>query len=585
MGRSGITLLTAAVIAVLVLAAAPRPTRALTASVFEGDTPVQIVAEKGKPIHGEFRVVGGTTSTVGVVVTAGTFVLEGDPTQRILPSKIRVPATISVAPTTAAVITVDVDAIEKSGTYSGKIVLSSPTSSADSLPIAVSIIVVGTEPIVSVAADQKITATLAGCEGWGCFAADLSQPGLSSKTATVVLQNASGSPGILKSAVLAVRGEKSGIAANDLISLVPHQSVPAHRVGIVKLVLDVGVPADHYVGTAYLEIDGQQDLIAVPVDLNLRSGPFAPFMVLLLAILAGVAVRFANGPGAKLVAGFDTLRGVERTLHEGNAEDAKLLADMVKEANAHLEARDIEKLTPVLDRLAKWRAHLAEIRLVEQGLNEWLAANPASSKEGTATARLKAESALKDATAARSPDLVRRDQLEKAQEPLTRAKAALDELSTASAGATTDQRSLLTEEAIAELVADLPHADRADVRARRRLPRSPADAAGLTRDIGHAVAFAILGWGPAAMWYLRILRDAVGRTWRYFRSPRGQADFVRLVRYGAYIGLIVGLAISGYQDLYLKSAVFGSGGLTDYVGLFVWGFGSEAVVGALTKPA
>ena len=67
-------------------------------------------------------------------------------------------------------------------------------------------------------------------------------------------------------------------------------------------------------------------------------------------------------------------------------------------------------------------------------------------------------------------------------------------------------------------------------------------------------------------------------------TGEGRAILALLLRRAVYVVGLVVLAVIGLNELWVAKPTFGSGGVVDYGTLIAWGFGSEKVVGALTKP-
>ncbi|MDQ3927819.1 MAG: hypothetical protein M3328_01600, partial [Chloroflexota bacterium] len=149
---------------------------------------------------------------------------------------------------------------------------------------------------------------------------------------------------------------------------------------IVALPLSIrrlDLPADRYVGTLYLTLDGATDRLRVPVDLSVRIGPLGPVLALLLGIVLGMLVRYMQGRGGKLAGTRDLLDRLRTRVTL--LEDAEERAVLDKRLN--LVEQDID--WGQVDRAA---AALAEVeRTVEGSLQASLDAQRPLAAKGEST--------------------------------------------------------------------------------------------------------------------------------------------------------------------------------------------------------
>lgn len=148
------------------------------------------------------------------------------------------------------------------------------------------------------------------------------------------------------------------------------------------------IPADHYTGTLYLTLSGEQQTRAVPLDFNVRHGVFWPFMLLLVTVFLGWAANWFKTKGFKKRTIRRALRRFRKDVERAPAADragALLVEAKVKE----LEAADkLDEAVTLAQTLPRRLLVLAEIRELEkqvpdnQGVKEKAAAAYASVTSG-----------------------------------------------------------------------------------------------------------------------------------------------------------------------------------------------------------
>ncbi len=287
----------------------------------------------------------------------------------------------------------------------------------------------------------------------------------------------------------------------------------------------------HYTGAIYLTLRGAEKRVALPLELDVKSGPFWAVVVLLAALFVQLLVWLAgrNKPRGEELR---ELRVAEKRVRtELDPGDWVLLEDRFR------AARDLArrgKLTEAktarasLEEEAKWlpevRAWVAEIERANDGrlpddVRKWLLDFRGAVEQGDKGA---ANSARTDLRNARSPDRVQHDKLQ---------AQALDE----------------------------------NVAFDAKQPSPPPP--------GPLVRFAI--WIEGG---LKRLWDAIVHPLRTISllSIHGLPWLLR--------GLLVfGFVIAGLKELYLDNSTFGSDPVLNYSALFVWGLTATAVNAALGK--
>jgi hypothetical protein len=298
----------------------------------------------------------------------------------------------------------------------------------------------------------------------------------------------------------------------------------------------------HYTGGVYLTLRGAEKRVALPLELDVKSGPFWAIVVLLLALfvqfLAWLAGR--NKPrGEELRALRDAAAIAHAKLHP---EDWALLEKRF-EAARDLARRgkltEAKAARTALEKQSKW---LQEVRI-------WIA-EIEKSHDGQLSERDRARL------------LEFRRAIESGEEPV--AKAARAELRKASGKAKHDaeQAEALREKIRREEKAQ-PEERKDEPEAAPRAPAGPVPIARFAR------------WAGA---HLRALIGVV-------RHPRTAISLLSI--YGLpwllRVLLVFAFVLAGLKELYFDNTTFGADPVLSYSALFIWGLTATAVNAGLGK--
>lgn len=75
-------------------------------------------------------------------------------------------------------------------------------------------------------------------------------------------------------------------------SAVSFRAGPGSGPDTITVVLNEALPADHYTGALVFEVSSGADSVSVPVDVQIRDGPFWPLIVLLAAVALGAVLSW-----------------------------------------------------------------------------------------------------------------------------------------------------------------------------------------------------------------------------------------------------------------------------------------------------
>ncbi|MGB8509522.1 MAG: hypothetical protein WCD76_14135 [Pyrinomonadaceae bacterium] len=284
------------------------------------------------------------------------------------------------------------------------------------------------------------------------------------------------------------------------------------------------IPADHYTGSIYLTVAGQSSTLKVPVDFNVRSGPLWPLLFLLFSILLGRLFKFMQDKGNAIANALESINRLGFRLRDANAEDAEIIAPMLRAARDLVSQDKAAEATAALNAVSARLSTLGELRQIEARLTG-KEANPA------------VPPILSDIRQAREHIRLQQDD---------RAKALVSKI----------------KDALAALAAtpSLTDTDTGDVTA----AVERADAA--------SVAAAILG---------TVRNTADRRLRRGLAMLSGLSDELRaeatlfIARPILWLALLIGLLALGLKTLYIDNPVFGANLFTDFLGLIFWGLSAD----------
>lgn len=312
-------------------------------------------------------------------------------------------------------------------------------------------------------------------------------------------------------------------------------TLPAGEISDVPLTLHRSeMPPDHYTGAIYLALAEGDGRLTIPVDLNVRVGPFWPLVALAIGIVIGRLFRYMQERGEPQVDALQKVNEVEILLQDLHPDDRELLLPMLNKVRQSVYQEELEtveaRLAAIKDRLSA----LEKLRAMG--------------------------SALED-----------KEQHPKAQEALAKIELARQRLARQEDAAAAE---LLKE--IGELLAALANTM---MSAEGEPDPALVTAAGEAGEAGAAAERASTTQ-PAAPTVSRRWERA--KQWLIWLS--GLSDEIRaeatlwLVRPLLYAVLLLGLLAVGLESFYVdKGLTFGATPFSDYVGLVLWGLSADVV--------
>jgi hypothetical protein len=285
------------------------------------------------------------------------------------------------------------------------------------------------------------------------------------------------------------------------------------------------ISADHYTGSIYLTVAGQSGVIKVPVDLNVRIGPYWPLLILLASIILGRLFKFMQDKGNAKADALEAINRVAFRARDAHPDDVAIISPMLDEARDLVFQDRAAETSAAASAVATRLVMLNELRQIE--------------------ARLSGKEQIPAVQQIRSDIRLCRERVGLKQD--AEAKALLDRIKEALV-------SLLT--ALTETDSD-PDADISDA---VRRADSAADAAG-----------SLLRRGASGR---RRFRDFLITLSGLSDELRAEATLF-VARPLLWLVLLLGLVALGMKTLYVDNPVFGVNLFADMLGLIFWGISSD----------
>jgi len=431
-----------------------------------------------------------------------------------------------LTPDTPAIIQVKVNGVTQPGEYEGRIELSLPGQ-----PQRTSIIVklsANVRPTLTLLTEtDRLRANLVNCT-FDCLLAHILLPGAAFQgDMELGLEKPVNAPLIVGDAGIGVNGEQTRFRIDAKTLTLGPLSDPSNAKKYVTIPVSIArekIPADHYTGSIYLPVTGQTNPLKVPVDFNVRSGPFWPLVVLLLSILIGRLFKFMQDKGNAIANALQAINRVEFRLQNVHPDDARIIERMLGAARDLVHQEKATEATTAANAISARLVTLGELRQIQRRL---------AGKEGDpAVAQI-----LENIRQARERIALEQD--ENAKTLLAQIKDALVAL---------------------KETPDMTDSDANDLNE------------AINRSDSASAAIAPLG---------TVRQTTRGRFRNALIVLSGLSDEFRteatlfLARPLLWLALLIGLLALGLKTLYVDNAVFGATPFADFLGLAFWGLSSD----------
>ncbi len=381
---------------------------------------------------------------------------------------------------------------------------------------------------------DRIHLDLVNCSWWGdCLLAKMVLPSsMQVNTYQLWFENGSSAPINIAKTALIARGQLTGYQLSDRDLGLKEQSQSFLGNQITQLNLPINrleILPDRYDGKFYLMFEDSNNRLTLPLMINVRTGPVLPIAALFVGVILGRLLKYMQERGGPQSDKLKLINRVEADLNALHPDDQKLLATMLLSVRQLVFREDLLEAETQIALIRKRLEVLKKIRRIQE--------------------RIEA-----DTTGNLQQFLPRIDQVrvylsEAEDESATRELALLQE---ELAGVRGDATAADLETAVSNAVQRLDAKDLIVVTSPKGLrgfhPRkSLLWLAGVSDELR----------AEATLWVVRPLLS---------------------------IGLLVGLALMGMNELYIeKGATLGAKPFTDYWGLLLWGLSADVASRSLSS--
>lgn len=440
---------------------------------------------------------------------------------------------------------VSVSGIKVAGTYRGQLEILLPAEHPPFKLRIETLVIARARPAVALLPGaEQVRLNLVNCRGWmDCRLVSLILPASASLN-TWQLQISNDSPADAKilDLKIVIRGEKTGYQIPDSALALPAmpQSLPANKITSLPLrIKRSAIPPDHYSGTIYLKLEGREDRLSIPVDLNVRTGPFWPLAVLLLGILFGRLLKYMQDRGKPQSDALAAVNEVQALLNRADPGDRKILQPMV-DAIRQLVYR--EKLETVQSRLEAVKARLEAL----EKLGSMQKTIEAVEQNALTTEIIKNIGKTRQLIS-EGKDSEVHTMMEEMEKSINKLDSERDKLMGETGAESAEFKMMLTQSREAKAAAEKAAEG----------PPSP---------------ITVSGWFPKFLNKMKTMVEAISGL---SDEIRAEATFW-LIRPLLWLVLLCGLLVVGISSLYVDNGLtFGANPLMDYTGLIIWGLSAD----------
>ena len=442
---------------------------------------------------------------------------------------------------------VKVNGIKVPGTYEGQVELLLPGQKrSEAMVIPLTVMAKAKPALVPVKGGEQVRRQLVRCS-WGldCALAQLLLPASAFQNQwELKLDNPVEAPVSLTSTEVVLEGQQTGYQITKAEVESPPSPATLAANQIINLPLKwkrSQIPPDRYTGWVYLTLDGREERLAIPVDLNMRIGPLLPLLVLLVGIALGRLFKYMQEKGIPQSDALGKVNELEQQIAEADPEDQKILTPMVKQVRKSVYQMDLETVTAKVEVIADRLDCLKKLRSLEHQL--------AGKEQNSTVAEV-----LQQINAARNQILQSKDE---------QAKKLLVEI----------------EEKIAKLIKSSmmgPQKPDASLTEAAKQAEEAKAAAERAEQVRSRSSIALSGW------VVQLKRSLIFLS-GVSTAVRAEAT-LWVVRPLLSLALLFGLSVVGIRALYVeKGATFGADPFADYLGLVLWGLSADVASRSLSN--
>ncbi|MUH00921.1 hypothetical protein F7734_55125 [Scytonema sp. UIC 10036] len=338
--------------------------------------------------------------------------------------------------------------------------------------------------------------------------------------------------------VVVAQGEITGYQLNTSATFISPNSqiLPANQiVGINLLLKRSEMPPDHYIGAVYLNFDTGSRL-TLPLDLNVRSGPLVPLLVLLLGVILGRLMQYVEKSGGAQAEALKEVNRLDLDIADANLEnkdDRKILSDMSNEVRKLVFRDQIDAAMSQIEAIRNRLEILLNLQLLEEKIEE----NPLDLK----TEELARSQIEKIRFCISQKDDILADEL------LENLKTIFDNTGTRSAGNLEVSRSIDNAQAATGRLIKTESAPLSKPTMAERLQKLLVTLSGLSDQVR----------AEATLWFIKPLLS---------------------------LALLLTLTGVGLNSFYVENGrTFGARPFTDFLGLILWGLSADVASRSLSQ--
>ena len=492
--------------------------------VLPGDVPVKIHGRIGDDTTFVKRFGFITSAAIPELIFRSTDLVRTDGKERIGRQQVALtnPGKVDLAPSTPKDVEIKVTGIKLPGTYKGTLSFLQPQQGLRAIvTVPIEVTAEGVPKLTQRKGSEALKIQRFDCT-WDCWIARWIQPSAFFSTYPLMFDNASLEEFSMTTAVNAI-GDVTHSSLEKVLTVQSPVQVPVEPVFTLPIKFsNSNLLPDHYTGDVQLKMATETPPLKIPIEVNVRKGPFWPFITLLAGILFGRLLKYMKDKGTPQSDLLLNLYHLESRIKVSSPDDWPLLQPMLESVKALIYEMQLDKAKKEMTDIENRETHLNTLRRLESMLQ------PRASEAGVS-------SILSDIRKTR--DFIKNKQDQQASALVAQIQTAVQNLPPPPPAIAAVHAKALKQQA-----------NKAVVDATRTVEGTAETPPTLVRFLTRITG---IDEGLRAEFTLRVLRPIL------------------------YVVLIGFLIIVGAQQLYLKNPTFGSDLFSDYFGLLVWAMSSD----------
>jgi hypothetical protein len=325
-----------AAVVLCVLAARFAPSAQAAIAVVSGSSPVRVTAKLGDDASFAGGVELMSDVAVPDLLVRSDDLVRADGQARIGRQQVAlvVSGKLTLDASTPRYVGIKLTGVKEPGRYTGNLYFYLPGSGLTvALTVPIEVVVQSTPTLALCKGSEALTIQRVRCWGIDCWLSKALEPKAFLGSQSICLENSSREPFTIGASVQG-RGVTTQGVLGEGLKVIPLLEVPVQRIINLPVTFGATPIADHYSGTILLT-SGNDSLAKVPVDVNVRSGPLGPLLILLLGILLGRLLKYMKdkgGPQSDLLLAMYQIEGQIAA----SPQDQALLQPMIENLKAQI---------------------------------------------------------------------------------------------------------------------------------------------------------------------------------------------------------------------------------------------------------